>query len=269
MFTNDNHRIVYDRGEGENLNWILSEDQLSVQRLAKCESIMCQGNGYLCMRGGLFEAPSEDVGPVTMIAGTFNHHEGDGCMMLINSANPLSVVAVINGERMGYDNIDYTTHTRSLNLRNGLLERRTEWKGKDGARYLCEEKRLVSLKDRHLAAQKVTVTALTDDCEITLMAGINGKEELIRLNQHLVPVTTEAFGGTVAVNTRTSQSGIRISTVSSVKFSKCSGENKTELSEITYSKEELSAYGSVTVSLKAGESITVSKKIAVYTSRDQ
>ena len=113
MFTNDNHKIVYDKGVGENKNWILSEDQLSVQRLAKCESIMCQGNGYMCFRGGLFEAPSEDVGPVTMIAGTFNHHEGDGCTMLINSANPLSTIAVINGERMGYDNIDYTTHTRS------------------------------------------------------------------------------------------------------------------------------------------------------------
>jgi len=269
MFTNDNHRIVYDRGEGENKNWILSEDQLSVQRLAKCESIMCQGNGYLCMRGGLFEAPSEDVGPVTMIAGTFNHHEGDGCMMLINSATPLSTAAIINGEKMGYDNIDYTTHTRSLNLRNGLLERRTEWTGKDGGRYLCEEKRLVSLKDRHLAAQKITITALTEDCEITLKAGINGKEELQRLSQHLVPVRSEAFGGIVAVNTRTDQSNIRIATAASLKFSKGCGENKTELHEITYTKEELSAYGSVTVSLKKGESITVSRKIAIYTSRDQ
>ena len=156
MFTNDNHKIVYDRGEGENKNWIRGEDQLSVQRLAKCESIMCQGNGYFCMRGGLFEAPSEDVGPVTMIAGTFNHHEGDECMMLINSANPLSVKAVINGEKIGYDNIDYTTHTRNFNLRNGLLERKTIWTTSDGNQYEVCEKKIVSLKDRHLATGDAT-----------------------------------------------------------------------------------------------------------------
>ncbi len=269
MFTNDNHKIVYNIGEGEDKNWILGEDQLSVQRLAKCESIMCQGNGYFCMRGGLFEAPSEDVGPVTMIAGTFNHHEGDGCMMLINSANPLSTIAVINGEKIGPDNIDYLTHKRTLNLRNGLLERATKWTGKDGGEYLVTEKRLVSLKDRHLAAQKVTITALTGDCEITLSSGINGKSELIRLNQHLVPVHTTAGGNVVGVNVRTSQSNIRIATAASLKFSKCAGDEKTEITDINYTTDVLEAYGSVTLSLKKGESITVSKKIAIFTSRDQ
>ena len=269
MFTNDNHKIVYDRGVDENKNWILGEDQLSVQRLAKCESIMCQGNGYFCVRGGLFEAPSEDVGPVTMIAGTFNHHEGDGCMMLINSANPLSIRAYINGDKMGYDNIDYTTHTRSFNLRNGLLERKTIWTAADGNQYEVTEKKIVSLKDRHLAAQKVTITALTGDGEIKLSAGINAADELIRINQHLVPVSTEAFGGIVAVNTVTDQSAIRIATVASLKFSKgCDGE-KEEIDNITYSKGDLEAYGTVTLKLKKGESVTASKRIAIFTSRDQ
>ncbi len=261
--------MVYDKGEGELKNWVLAEENLSVQRLAKCESVMCQGNGYLCMRGGLFEAPSEDVGPVTMIAGTFNHHEGDGCMMLINSANPLSLRVDINGERMGTANIDYNDHIRTLNLKNGVLERKTKWTDKNGGEYLVTEKRVVSLKDMHLAAQKVTVTALSADCEITLSAGINGKDELIRIAQHLVPVTTTAGDNVVGVNTRTSQSDIRVATAASLKFSKCAGDEKCEITDIEYSTDVLEAYGTVKVSLKKGESVNVSKKISIYTSRDQ
>ncbi|MBE6713704.1 MAG: glycoside hydrolase family 65 protein [Ruminococcaceae bacterium] len=269
MFTNDNHKIVYNRGVGENKNWILGEDQLSVQRLAKCESIMCQGNGYLCMRGGLFEAPSEDVGPVTMIAGTFNRGVDDGCTMLINSANPLSAVVIINGEKMGYDNIDYTTHERDLNLKNGLLERKTHWKGTDGGEYLCEEKRFVSLKDRHLAAQKITVTALSGDCEITLSAGINGAEELQRINHHIDSVNEKAENGLLCVNTVTNQSAIRIATAAAVKFCVHKNGEKESVSDIRYETREKCASATVTVKLAKGESITLNKRISVFTSRDQ
>lgn len=269
MFTNDNHKIVYNIGEGENENWILGEDQLSVQRLAKCESIMCQGNGYFCMRGGLFEAPSEDVGPVTMIAGTFNHHDGDGCMMLINCPTPISATAVINGEKMGTDNIDYTTHKRSLNLRNGLLERTTTWKDSKGNEYLVTEKRFVSLKDRHLAAQKITITPLSADCEIKLSAAINGAEELIRINHHLLAVGEKAEDGLLYVNTLTDESNIRIAISAAVKFSLCRGEEKEQITDLEYTTRSKYADASATVKLAKGESITLNRRIAVFTSRDQ
>ncbi|MBQ3528202.1 MAG: glycoside hydrolase family 65 protein [Clostridia bacterium] len=269
MYTNDNHKIVYDRGVDENRNWILGEDQLSVQRLAKCESIMCQGNGYMCFRGGLFEAPSEDVGPVTMIAGTFNHHEGDGCMMLINSANPLSAEAIINGEKMGKDNIDYVTHTRSLNLRNGLLERETKWTGKDGGEYLVSEKRFVSLADMHLVAQKITITALSGDCDIAFSAGINGAAELQRIDQHLDRISERAGRGVVSVDTVTDESAIRIATGAAVKFCIHRGEEKESVTDISYSTQEKCAYATAFVSLKKGESITLNKRISIFTSRDQ
>ena len=63
--------IRYDRGQGPDTNWIVSEDAFDSRFLGKCEAIFAQGNGYLGQRAALEE---DYVGQTRnlFVTGTFN-----------------------------------------------------------------------------------------------------------------------------------------------------------------------------------------------------
>ncbi len=92
--------MIYDLGKGKDKNWILAEEDYRADHLAKCESIMCQGNGYMGIRGAAEEICSEGVGRYTLVSGTFDKLPEDACNELANSADFTAAEIVINGEKI-------------------------------------------------------------------------------------------------------------------------------------------------------------------------
>ncbi|MDD6094337.1 MAG: hypothetical protein PUC29_01140, partial [Clostridia bacterium] len=89
----------YDKGTGEFKNWILAENGYGETTPAKFESVMCQGNGYMCVRAATEEIPSEKR--YTLVAGTFNRLPEDHCNELANSPDFTEMKIFINGEEVG------------------------------------------------------------------------------------------------------------------------------------------------------------------------
>lgn len=63
--------MQYQLGTGEFKNWIVAEDSFQPDRLGKCESIMCLGNGYMGIRSATEENYLGNTRD-TFVAGTFN-----------------------------------------------------------------------------------------------------------------------------------------------------------------------------------------------------
>ena len=53
--------INYNKGEGELQNWLITETDFDTRFQGKCETIFCQGNGYLGMRSATEERRCERV----------------------------------------------------------------------------------------------------------------------------------------------------------------------------------------------------------------
>ena len=67
-------------------DWIVAENTFDPEHLGKCESVMCQGNGYLCLRNATDEFnPGEQRD--LFVAGTFNKFDDNEVTELPNAAD--------------------------------------------------------------------------------------------------------------------------------------------------------------------------------------
>lgn len=252
--------MIYDFGQGEDKNWILAEGDYREDYLAKCESVMCQGNGYMCIRGAAEEICSEKIGRYTLVAGTFDKLPDDACTELANSADITAADIEINGEKVSPDSRVEGTYSRTLNLKNGLLLRSYQWQGKNGERVLLSFRRVVSLKNKHLAVTAFDIENLGDkSIDIKISTGIDG--ENIQKSEHTEAVSAECDNGIMCVCTRTCESGILFCTAASVSVSldctasECA-KGKTAMAEIS-------------LELAPECRVSVEKKAVIYTNRDR
>lgn len=154
-------------------NWVLSEDSFNVEHSGKFESIFCQGNGYMGVRAAHEEIYAQTVRD-TFVAGTFNQF-GDEVTELPNVPDVIELAVFVNGQRMNLLNGSFSDYKRTLNMRNGLLERTFVWCSKDGVKVQFCFRRIVSMDNIHVIAQKVIIKPITHDVEITIVSGIDGR----------------------------------------------------------------------------------------------
>lgn len=252
--------MIYDKGAGEDKNWILAEGDFSTDMLAKCESVMCQGNGYMAVRGAAEEICSDNIGRYTLVAGTFDKLPEDACNELANSADFTAMTIEINGERVTPEGRKEGTYERYLNLRTGLLRRTYIWTAADGSEYKLSFERVVSLKNKHLAAAAVSVHSLTDKtANVKIVTGIDG--ESIQKEAHFEAVDASFEDGVMMVSAKTQQSGITFTTASSVTINtEC--DVKTEASG-------KKAIAEISFELPADRNVILEKRSVVYTNRDR
>ncbi len=135
---------------------------------AQAETLLALANGSIGIRGGLEEQPSPTDG--AFMAGVYervpiHYHEAfpgfarasdtrvpvaDGkCIRILLGPQAIDLAA---GERTGC--------SRELNLRQGILTRRTEWRAADGARIEVLAERIVCLGDAALMAIRLTLRSI-------------------------------------------------------------------------------------------------------------
>ena len=161
--------------EDSSRNWLLRETEIHPEAPRKFESIMCQGNGYMGVRAATDESYEKTV-RYTLVAGTFDKMEKKNTTELPNGADTTAVYLTADGVELALNEENHCRYERRLDLRSGLLSREFEWSPRAGLRLWFRSERFVSLADRHLLGQKITVKVLEGQTELSLETGIRGGE---------------------------------------------------------------------------------------------
>ena len=206
--------------------WRLVYDGFDPARQGLREALCAVGNGYFVTRGALPEAGADEVHyPGTYVAGLYNRARTEiaGRTVenedLVNVPNwlPLSF-RVADGPWFDVQQAGVLDHRLELDLRQGTLTRYLRWQDPDGRRTSVVQRRLVSLKDQHLAGLETTFTAENWSGTILVRSGLDGRvvnagvKRYRDLNgRHLAVLHAgEADAETIELQVETNQSHVRV-----------------------------------------------------------
>lgn len=165
--------INYKKGSKELRNWLISESAFDARYLGKCESIFCQGNGYMGLRAALEE---QYVGETRgmFITGTFNKFDASEVSELPNFPDVTKVIINLDGNPFDLNKGIVRNYERTLNLKNGELTRSFSWTSDKKEEFRFSFKRMVSMENDHVIANVIEITPVTADIQIEFESGIDG-----------------------------------------------------------------------------------------------
>ena len=138
-------------------NWVLLEEGFTLAREHEVESLFAIGNGYAGSRASLAEGSALSA-PATFVAGVFDAKPGS-VRERVPVADWTRLSATIEGQPLRLERGNNLEHWRILDMRQGIFWR--EWRHQDEAGRITRVRalRLLSMADRHLLIQCVTITA--------------------------------------------------------------------------------------------------------------
>lgn len=256
---------------------------------ARRESLLTLSNGYMGVRGAYAERSADGVHyPGNYLSGVFNrvvsHINGRDIEheSMVNAPDWTHMdLRVSGGSWLSEGGLEFSDERTELDLRTGVLTRSmtlTDLSGdstSSGERPQLSivQRRLVSLRLRHLAAQETTITALNFTGRVHVRTGIDpavtndGVKEYRELNSHhlttIESTTLPDDKETLLSVVTTNQSHIQIATA-----------QRTEVhgAVATQARREIRPGGTEfrrhQISVRQGEPIVVDTTTAVVTSRD-
>jgi trehalose/maltose hydrolase-like predicted phosphorylase/beta-phosphoglucomutase-like phosphatase (HAD superfamily) len=262
--------------------WTLTYDGFDPARQGLREALCAVGNGYFVTRGALPEAQADEVNyPGTYVAGLYNRATTEiaGRTVvnedLVNVPNwlPLSF-RIAGGDWFDVASAEVLEHRLELDLRQGTLTRRLRFKDAEGHRTAVLQRRLVSMKDQHLAGLETTFTAENWSGTLEVRSGLDGRvvnagvKRYRDLNgQHLqVLAQGEMDAETLQLQAETNQSHVRVALAARTRLlrdGQAVQADRRLVSEPGFVAHELE------VELEQGRPATVEKVVALYTSRDR
>ncbi|WP_431046763.1 glycoside hydrolase family 65 protein [Streptomyces sp. P1-3] len=247
------------------------------------ESLCTLGNGYFATRGAASESVADEIHyPGTYAAGCYNRLVStvSGRRVenedLVNLPNWLSLRYRLKpadgpaGPWLSPDRTELRDHRQTLDLREGTLTRQSSYEDPHGRRLRVEERRLVHMRDPHLAALRTTFTAENWAGAIDIASAIDGTvtntgvERYRELgSRHLTRTHTGAVEpDTVWLRFRTSASDLRIAMAARTRVTE--GVPPVSRPDLTRRR----AARTLTAPIAAQGSVTVEKTVALHTSRD-
>ena len=245
------------------------------------EALTTLGNGYMATRGAAPEHRSDAVHyPGTYLAGVYNRlssviegqESEDEHMVNMPDWLPLDI-CVAEGRWWSEGGLRLLSERRTLDMRCALLRRELVLEDDAGRQLKVVQRRLVSMAERHLAALEMTLTALGWHGPVSIRSGCNTDVtnsnvavEALLANRHLTDVRISGSdegpeAATQLVLARTSQSGVEIALA--IRTEVPGGLHRA-------SPEQLGGLfvHRFDADLRDGEPATVTKTVAVVTSRD-
>lgn len=259
--------MIYDLKNDRGAGWVLGEkDALNEETLAKYESVMCQGNGYMCLRAAAEEKASDKIGRYTLVAGTFDHFPGYACNELPNLPDTTEQRITVNETPVTAAAADKDTYLRTLDLATGLLHRTFCQKVEKGS-VKVDFYRAVSLADKHIAAMK-TVIAPSAAATVHIETGISGQ---VPRGEHMIAGERSVDGGIMQLVTRSVQSGILFIVSTELDFFIESSEGITKASPCTTFNltGDRTLTESADICVPTGAKLIIEKKVSVFTTRDR
>ena len=166
--------MQYNSGDGELKNWLVTENDFDTRFQGKCETIFCQGNGYMGMRAATEERYINQVRN-TFVSGTFNKFDEYDVTELPNAADVSNVDIRIDGKLFSLDKGSFSGYNRTLNLKTGEVTREFTWTNQEGKEFQFSFRRFISFNNLHLLACKIDIKALNQSALVQFDSGINGQ----------------------------------------------------------------------------------------------
>lgn len=275
--------------------WTLAYDGFDPAKQGLREALCTLGNGCFAARGAAEEARADDVHyPGTYLAGCYNRLEtavGGRVVVnedLVNLPNWLCLgFRLEDGPWFDLSAVEILAYRQELDFRNGVLTRRVRFRDRAGRVTIVRSRRLVHMKQRHLAALEMTLQAENWSGTATLRSALDGAvvnsgvPRYRDLNsKHLEVLEKGAAGpdGTYLV-AQTIQSRIRVALAEATRLyrpkedgdqNRRASEDERFAEDRRRTVEEPEAIAQeITVRLEPGRAVTVEKTVALYSSRDR
>uniref|UniRef100_UPI0006CF7F2D hypothetical protein n=1 Tax=Clostridium sp. NkU-1 TaxID=1095009 RepID=UPI0006CF7F2D len=131
------------------------------------ESIFSQANGYLGSRCAFYMDGAKAHERCNYLAGGFEYI-GPGVTDMVNLPDLFHF-------QLSLGTGDYLSFSQSLDMGNGLFERKSVWKDKEGRETQIDISRFISMDNKHLSALSLELTALNYSGNAAVFMGIDGK----------------------------------------------------------------------------------------------
>jgi trehalose/maltose hydrolase-like predicted phosphorylase/beta-phosphoglucomutase-like phosphatase (HAD superfamily) len=262
--------------------WTVGYDGFDPARQGLREALCALGNGYFVTRGALPEAEADGTSyPGTYVAGLYNRlaTEIAGRTVvnedLVNVPNWLPLrFRIAGGAWFDVQQADVLDHRLELDMRQGTLLRRLVWRDPEGRRTSMVQRRLVSMKDEHLAGLETTFTAENWSGTLEVRSGLDGRvvnagvKRYRDLNSRHLRLLDQAEVNeeTVDLQVETTQSHVRVALAARTRLlrdGRPAEAERTLVSEPGFVAHELA------FELEEGRPATVEKIVTLYTSRDR
>jgi trehalose/maltose hydrolase-like predicted phosphorylase/beta-phosphoglucomutase-like phosphatase (HAD superfamily) len=262
--------------------WTLAYDSFDPARQGLREALCALGNGFFVTRGALPEAEADGVHyPGTYVAGLYNRAKTEIAGRTVENEDLVNVpnwlplrFRVAGGDWFDAQQADVLEHRFELDMRHGTLTRRLVWRDAEGRRTSLVQRRLVSMKDQHLAGLETTFTAENWSGTLEVSSGLDGLvvnagvKRYHDLNgRHLTVLDqAEVDAETVDLQVETTQSHVRVALAARTRLLRDGA--RVEADRRLVSESGFVAH-QLTLELDEGRPATVEKVVALYTSRDR
>lgn len=262
-------------------NWIISYENYQPGEQAKREALLTLGNGYIALRGA-FEETQDDENhyPGTYLAGGYNRLKTNISGKdienedLVNWPNPLPLTfSINNGQPFHIDQVTINEFQNDLNLKSGVLYRKTKFTDQQENTTTLISKRFVSMENMHLIGLEWELIPENWEGKLSVISSIDGNiinnnvSRYSDLNSKHIEVTeiNQPDENTMSLAAKTTQSKTRMALAARTQVF---GGND----EIRTSNQFESNNGKATLSLnfsvKKLQPVHIEKLIALYTSKD-
>jgi alpha,alpha-trehalase len=261
--------------------WVLAYEGFDSVHEGLREALCTLGNGYFATRGATAESRADGVHyPGTYVAGCWNRLRDEVAGQavdnesMVNLPNWLPVtIAVEGGDWLDPAEVEVLAQRQELDLRRGLLTRWFRFRDPHGRLIGLTQRRFVHMQQAHLAGLETRVTAENWSGQLRIRTSIDGTVQNAGVDRyrklssdHLLPITQGSAGPeTMMVSVETNQSRVRIAVGARTQV-RCAGEpcdvQRQVRTEPGLVQEEM------TVTVKAGQAVTVEKVVAIHTGRD-
>ncbi len=257
--------------------WLFTTDGWEPERESGIESVCALVNGYCGLRAAVEEG-STVSNPATFVNGVFDAvHElvtqgatTSGYQVtaaptpeLVKAPDWSRIRVTVEGVSLGIENTQLLVHTRTLDMRRGVLVR--GWRFRYEKRTtLLRSLRFLSLDARHLFGQVIEITPEDWSGEMTLEAIVDGDVTNEGGIRHLIDIQTRREQDWLLLSTRTSEK----------KYTLCFGAwarlTNDETTPIDGVQEcgDRSLVHRWTFHVEPGQTYTCEKLTILFTSRD-
>ncbi len=167
--------------------WEITEDSFTAQTNLRSETIFSLGNGYMGFRGNFEEGYSgpEGTGVDGIYINGFYESEiikypeiaygyAENSQTMLNVTRSRIIRLIVDDEEFDMYNGRITEYKRVLSLKEGLLSRSLVWESGTGKRVRINTRRLISFKNKHLAAICYEITPLNFSGSVNLISMLDG-----------------------------------------------------------------------------------------------
>ncbi len=276
-----NTKVIYPYSE-----WELVEEKFLPENNYRNETMFSLGNGYIGFRGNFEEGYKGPAG--TGLEGTYinGFYETETVkypeiaygfpeksQTMLNVTNSKSIKLFIEDEEFSMLEGTVKEYSRVLSLKEGVLTRTLVWCSPKGRIAKIKIERLVSLKNKHVAAIEYEIIPVNFDGKVVLISALDG--DVTNLTADNDPRVGSGLTGRVLnVKDKWAQGdsgGIVQGTVHSKLTLACAMENRLQ-TQCKFTSESIEKEFSVateyTIEAKRREGIKLTKYIAYTTSWD-